>query len=177
MSIIRVSEVERGNVVKLYDPADDVHHLTGVSSITRSGAVATANIPSHGFQNSSSIIFSGADQAEYNVTETVTVVDADTVTFPVSGTPASPATGALVAQDVNQSRPANMPRVLQIEEIDAATTIKVEACIRRSLGWQQVGADLTSANNGQLVTIPAMFNFVRVRRSAGTGNAKIFVQS
>jgi hypothetical protein len=71
--------------------------------ITRSGATATAvltNDPNylsdetggHGFITGDSVTISGADQAEYNGTFTVTKVDADTFTFTVAGTPASPAT-------------------------------------------------------------------------------------
>ncbi len=177
MTTIRVSEVERGNVVKLYDPSNGVNFVTGVSSITRSGGTATAIIPDHGIPTGETAVFSGADQADYNVSAAVTVIDKDTVTFAVSNSPVSPATGTLVVSHANQSRAANLPKVLQVETIAAATTLKVEACIRRALGWQQVGADLTNADNGKLVPIAAQYNFVRVRRSTGSGAAVIYAQS
>ncbi len=177
MTTIRISEIERNNVQKLYDPSNGVNFVTGVTSITRSGSVATAIIPDHGIPTGETAVFSGANQSEYNISAAVTVVDKDTVTFTVSGTPATPATGTIVVSHANQSPAANLPKVLQIGTIAAATTLKVEACIRRALGWQQVGADLTNADNGKLVPIAAQYNFVRVRRSTGSGAAVVYAQS
>lgn len=177
MTTIRISEQERNTVSKLYDPTNGVNFVTGVSSITRSGSVATAIIPDHGIPSTETVVFAGADQTEYNVSAAVTVVDKDTVTYTVAGTPATPATGTITASHANQSRAANLPKVLQIGAIAAATTLRVEACIRRALGWQQVGADLTNADNGKLVPIAAQYNFVRIRRSSGSGAADIYVQS
>lgn len=68
------------------------------TSITRSGAVATVTMPAAvNWQSGSSITISGAVQAEYNGTHVVNVTDSTHFTFPVSGTPVTPATGTITA--------------------------------------------------------------------------------
>lgn len=61
------------------------------SVVTRAGATATVEtvIP-HRYSTGNSVVMSGAAAAEYNGTFTITVVDYDTFTYTVSGTPASP---------------------------------------------------------------------------------------
>ena len=70
-----------------------------VSSITRSGATATMSITTHGAPIGQSVrlTISGAGQAEYNGVQDCAVTDANTMTFTVGGTPASPATGTITA--------------------------------------------------------------------------------
>ncbi|MBI2312007.1 MAG: hypothetical protein HYU77_05835 [Betaproteobacteria bacterium] len=65
-----------------------------VDSITRSGTTATATVAAgHGFGAgpTASVLLSGADQPEYNGVKTVTIVDANTFTYTVTVTPATPA--------------------------------------------------------------------------------------
>lgn len=64
-------------------------------SLTRSGSVATATCNSHGFANGSSVTIKNAADAAYNGAKTITVTGANTFTFTVSGTPATPATGVI----------------------------------------------------------------------------------
>jgi hypothetical protein len=74
----------------------DKDYLTPIT-ITRSGSTATATmLPAQPFSVGASFAISGATQPEYNGTFTVTAVTATTFSFTVSGTPASPATGAPV---------------------------------------------------------------------------------
>jgi hypothetical protein len=69
-----------------------------VSSITRSGSVATVTFSDpHGLLDINRLTIAGADQAEYNGDHEVTVDSPTAVTFNVSGTPASPATGTITA--------------------------------------------------------------------------------
>jgi len=70
-----------------------------VSSITRSSTTATATSTAHGYTSGDVVNIRGADQSEYNGDFTITVVDADTFTYTVSGSPATPATGTIVAND------------------------------------------------------------------------------
>jgi hypothetical protein len=70
---------------------------TASITITRSGAVATVTQTAHGRASNDIVKVSGCSQTEYNGNQTITVVDANTYTFAVSGTPASPATGTPVA--------------------------------------------------------------------------------
>lgn len=67
-----------------------------VSSITRSSSTATlTTAAAHNFVAGDKIVISGCDQAEYNGTFTIlTVPTTTTMTFAVSGTPATPATGS-----------------------------------------------------------------------------------
>jgi len=68
----------------------------GVTSITRSGTTATAICPVvHLRQSGEQIAIHGADVAAYNGLKTLTVTNATTFTFTVSGSPATPATGSL----------------------------------------------------------------------------------
>lgn len=67
-----------------------------VSGIARSGAVATlTTAAAHGYVVGDRIVVSGATQTEYNGTVTVVTVPTDTtLTYAVSGTPDTPATGS-----------------------------------------------------------------------------------
>ena len=65
-----------------------------ILTLTSAAGVATAVFPkNHHLKDGTTITFSGADQAAYNATEAITWIDKTTVTYPITGTPASPATG------------------------------------------------------------------------------------
>jgi hypothetical protein len=68
-----------------------------VTSLTRSGAVATVSMASHGFKTGDAVVITGATQSEYNAGASITVLDANTFTYPVSSSPSSPATGTIKA--------------------------------------------------------------------------------
>jgi len=70
------------------------------TSITLSGSTATATCTAHGLVSGTKALIKGADQNEYNGVQTITVVDANTFTYTVSGTPATPATGTIVTTGV-----------------------------------------------------------------------------
>lgn len=70
---------------------------TAAISITRTGSTATATLASHGFTVGATVTISGATETEYNGVQTIlTVPNANTFTFTVSGTPDTPATGSPV---------------------------------------------------------------------------------
>lgn len=91
-----------GQAGKLIDLLDAIllngYNSQTVTSVTRSGAVATVTKTAHGYRDGALLVHSGADQTEYNVKAKVTVVDANTYSYPVSGTPATPATGTITAK-------------------------------------------------------------------------------
>ncbi|MGL6290143.1 MAG: hypothetical protein ACRC2H_05610 [Silanimonas sp.] len=66
-------------------------------TITRSGSTATATATAHGFVLDQQIRIVGAAQAEYNGTFRITNITANTFDFTVTGTPVTPATGAITA--------------------------------------------------------------------------------
>jgi uncharacterized phage protein gp47/JayE len=69
-----------------------------ISSITRVGDVATVTtIGGHSLASNVLITITGADQSEYNVTnEQIVVIGLNKFTFPVTGSPATPATGTTI---------------------------------------------------------------------------------
>lgn len=82
-----------------------------VSSITRSGAVATVTSTSHGFSVGDEAFISGATQIDYDGLQTVqTVPTSDTFTYTITGSlPTTPALGTITVQAVN-GVPVEIPR-------------------------------------------------------------------
>ena len=72
------------------------------NGLTRSGSTATFKSTGHGILvgATGTITVSGADQSEYNITATFTRVDANNLSYTVSGTPTTPATGTIVGSAV-----------------------------------------------------------------------------
>lgn len=66
------------------------------TSITRSGSIATVTATAHGCVSNQTVTIAGAAQSEYNGAFVVTRTGPNTFTYLVSGTPATPATGAPV---------------------------------------------------------------------------------
>lgn len=79
-----------------------------VTSITRSSSTATVTQTAHGYRTGDVITIAGADQTEYNIDATITVVDADTYTYTVSGTPGSPASGGPITATGGAPRPLSL---------------------------------------------------------------------
>jgi hypothetical protein len=73
-----------------------------ISAITRASTTATATSTAHGYTTGDEVDVSGATQPEYNGNFVITVVDANTFTYTVSGTPATPATttGSIQARKI-----------------------------------------------------------------------------
>lgn len=70
-----------------------------ITSITRSSAVATVTTSApHGLATGAIIRIAGAVQPEYNGDVPATVTGASTFTYPVPGSPATPATGTITGQ-------------------------------------------------------------------------------
>ena len=69
-----------------------------VTSLTRSGSTATATAAGHGYRVGETVVLRGAAQSAYNGSFTVTAATATTFSFAVSGSPATPATGAVAAR-------------------------------------------------------------------------------
>jgi hypothetical protein len=64
--------------------------------LTRSNSTATVNTPvNHGLSSGNKVAIYGASPTAYNGVKTITVVDANTFTFSVSGSPSTPATGTI----------------------------------------------------------------------------------
>lgn len=74
-----------------------------VCTITRSSSTATVTATSHGYATGDRIGHFGADQSEYNGINTITVVNANSYTYTVSGSPATPATGTIYRKAATSS--------------------------------------------------------------------------
>lgn len=67
-------------------------------TITRTGTTATVSCSSHGFADGRCVLISGAGQSEYNGEHYITYVDANSFTYTVADTAATPATGTISAK-------------------------------------------------------------------------------
>jgi hypothetical protein len=78
--------------------------LDGTPTITQSASVATVTMTQpHYLVTGQFISVSGATQPEYNIQEFITVTGPNTFTYPITGSPASPATGAIAIRRPGQS--------------------------------------------------------------------------
>ena len=167
----------------LLDHANNVYLQVAVSQITRSGSVATVKANRHGFATGDTITVAGTGQTEYNISAAITVVDDDTFTYTVSGTPVSPATvavsGGITASNPTSSRVAPGCSAVQVEVPAAGTTLKVEKRLYFNAPWVQEGSDITNATTAAqaFVAFSVPPAFVRIRRSAGSGNCKAYAQT
>lgn len=67
-----------------------------VTSLTRSSSTATATTAApHSYASNDYVTIAGATQTEYNGKKKITVTGASSFTYPVTGTPATPATGTI----------------------------------------------------------------------------------
>lgn len=73
--------------------------VLAVTSLTRSGTTVTATtLGDHNLASNVPVTIAGADQTEYNVTDTeIQVTGLNAFTFQVTGTPTTPATGTITA--------------------------------------------------------------------------------
>jgi hypothetical protein len=87
---------------RVYIEADDNGPLPYQESvaITRSGATATVTHASHGLSSGSKIKVKGAAEIEYNGIYTISIIDSNSYSYTVSGTPATPATGSPIVTAV-----------------------------------------------------------------------------
>lgn len=87
-----------GGMMAVLDGVMTTGYPTGsVTSITRSGSVATVSHTGHNFLNNQEVSISGATQTEYNGKFRITYIDANSYSYTVSGTPTTPATGTILA--------------------------------------------------------------------------------
>lgn len=76
----------------------DSTQVLNLTSLTRVGSIATATTSEpHGLATGQIVTISGAGQAQYNISASITTSSAYTFTYSVEGAPATPATGAILA--------------------------------------------------------------------------------
>lgn len=77
--------------------------VMNATSITRSGGTATVTATAHPFLTGDKVVISGADQSDYNGAFTITKTGANTFTYTVANSPATPATGTILLAPGNVS--------------------------------------------------------------------------
>ena len=138
-----------------------------ISGITRAGSVATATSVAHGRPVLSWVFIGGANQAEYNgLVQVATVPTANTFTYAVTGTPATPATGVIVGDPATA---ASMQAVHTgpIQALDGTLTQIVNPVI----GWTRAENAL-DATLGLSAETDANFRVRRLESIAGLGAAR-----
>lgn len=86
-------------LVEAQDGTDDLPFLESVS-ITRSVTTATVTHTAHGLSSGDKVTIRGAAEQEYNGVFSITVTGANSYTYTVSGSPATPATGTITSTGV-----------------------------------------------------------------------------
>jgi hypothetical protein len=69
-------------------------------TITRASSVATVSHTAHGIPDGTKVMIKGANQPEYNGVFTTTYINANSYSYIVTGAPATPATGTILATGV-----------------------------------------------------------------------------
>lgn len=137
----------------LLDAGDTDGYGSVSPAISRSDTTATAVAADHGFESGQDVLVAGADQAEYNGSYAVTVIDADTFSYEVSGSPVTPATGPITATlDVARANRA----VLRVppKYHQSILTWGVRAKMRESKGdarWQYAQGEFVKGLKGAML--------------------------
>ena len=115
-----------------------------ISALTRVGTTATATATGHPLATGVSLTVSGANETDYNGAFDVTVIDENTFTYEVSGSPTTPATGTILGaidsariliesveygQALNLDSGAVLSLVSAITNVDTAAYSQVEGIV------------------------------------------------
>lgn len=107
--------------------------VLAVSSITRSGSTATATTSTaHGLATDDYVVVSGAAQREYNGSHKITVTTTTKFTFPVAGTPATPATVQTGFAGLRCGR-AVIPLIVQDGKVVINSLLADEITVKRAM--------------------------------------------
>jgi hypothetical protein len=101
-------------------------------SITRSGSTATVTHRNHGLTTGASVVIRSATEDEYNGIFTITVTGANTYTYTVSGTPATPATGSPTSTAVILNGTTNSSGIIQTTSFNYTINQPVTGKVRKS---------------------------------------------
>jgi hypothetical protein len=94
-----------------------------VTSITSASSVATATVTSHGFTTGQAVYILGATQPQYNGLVSVTVTGVNTFTYPIQGSPVSPATGTITVTEQADAA-VEIPRAIYTDAAWQANQVK-----------------------------------------------------
>lgn len=108
--------------------------VLNVTSITRSGSTATATFNvAHKIATNTDVTFAGAVEPEYNGTFTVTAISETQLTYPVSGTPGTPAGGTITATLTFTS--------IEVRSVDTGQNKNLDSGAKLTLKTPIIGVD------------------------------------
>jgi hypothetical protein len=142
----------------------------GTATITRTGSTATVALTGHGRATGDSVVITGADQSEYNGVKQVTVVNANTLTFAVSGSPSSPATGTI---HVSLAKVSDLVALAGVERVSNATD--VEFVFTTASGTEIRGSDNARIQLAEEVNEPLTLS--AILRGTATESPYLFADS
>ncbi len=125
-----------------------VYDLTqlSVTSITRTGNVATVTTASaHGLITGNVVQISGANQSEYNNTFSIIVTGASTFTVPIADTVTTPATGTITYIPNSYAQPANVKKYLLLTAWDATNHWPLDGPVSPDLWQNYINGILTAS--------------------------------
>lgn len=137
-----------------------------IQSITRSSGIASVGATGHGLSGEMYVFITGADQTEYNGLKSISVTGANTFTYPVSGTPVTPATGAIQG-DPTTSAPVESAQLGAISAI-AGTLIDI---VNPLVGWDRA-ENAMDASLGRYAETDSAFRARRLLTLKGLGAAR-----
>lgn len=139
----------------------------GIQSLTRSGSTVTAAATAHGRTVGQWIFVTGANQAEYNgLRQIATVPNANSFTYAITGTPATPATGAIQGNPAT----AGTARATVTGPIQALSRTLTQI-VNPIVGWSLVSNAL-DATLGRNAETDAEFRTRRINTLTGLGAAR-----
>jgi hypothetical protein len=129
----------------------------GTVTITRSGTTATATWVggANPFVTGQKVVHSGATQSEYNGAVTITSTGANTYTFTVSGSPATPATGTILAAVGDTT---DLVALAGVERVSSATD--VQFVFTKPDGGQIRGSDNARIQLAEDINVPLTLSAV-----------------
>ncbi len=105
-----------------------------ITSLTLSGTTATATTSSsHQLATGLEVTVSGANETEYNITATVTVIATDQFQYQVSGSPDTPATGTIIYDTTLAS--------ISVDSQETGSTTNLDSGASLALATAITGAD------------------------------------
>ena len=109
-----------------------LHASTGSTvTITRASTTATVTHTAHGRVTGEKVRISGANEGEYNGVFTITVSDANTYTYTVSGSPATPATGTITSYRVILDAATDVNGIVQTTSFNYVSDLAVTGKVRK----------------------------------------------
>lgn len=158
-------------------------------TMTWAGGTVTVNAVNHYLKTGDVINLTvpGNAGSEWVLTsKTVTVVDANSFTFPNVGALGNyPAAFTTIdAATVNKvvitcqvySKLMFKPTIIQVEQLPVTHTIVIKTKVHPSASWVTLGSAITDVTGLTQVVLTASYNIVRIEKTVGAGQPVVYAQ-